>query len=92
MLLSSSSEDTPKEAYNPLRTFTTYGCAGAGVDTIAIERVRDHFYDVKYWNNNSKYGEYEAKSYYCLMLLSSSSEDTPRICSLAAAVLSTVIR
>ena len=54
-----------QEAYNPLRTFTTYGCAGAGVDTIAIERVRDHFYDVKYWNNNSKYGEYEAKSYYC---------------------------
>lgn len=54
-----------QEAYNPLRTFTTYGCAGAGVDTIAIERVRDHFYDVKYWNNNAKYGEYEVKSYYC---------------------------
>ncbi len=54
-----------QEAYNPLRTFTTYGCAGAGVDTIAIERVRDHFYDVKYWNNNCKYGEYEVKSYYC---------------------------
>lgn len=54
-----------QEAYNPLRTFTTYGCAGAGVDTIAIERVRDHFYDVKYWNNNSKYGEYEVKAYYC---------------------------
>ena len=54
-----------QEAYNPLRTFTTYGCAGAGVDTIAIERVRDHFYDVKYWNNNCKYGEYEVKSYHC---------------------------
>ncbi|MCM1231306.1 MAG: flagellar hook-associated protein FlgK [Ruminococcus flavefaciens] len=53
-----------QQAYNALRTFTTYGCAGAGVETIAIERVRDNFYDVKYWNNNSKYGEYSAKQYY----------------------------
>lgn len=57
-----------QEAYNPLRTYTTYGCAGAGVDTIAIERVRDKFYDMKYWDNNSKYGEYQAKAYYDQML------------------------
>lgn len=54
-----------QQASNALRTFATYGCAGAGVDTIAIERVRDEFYDVKYWDNNCKYGEYEVKSYYC---------------------------
>ncbi|MBR5799810.1 MAG: flagellar hook-associated protein FlgK [Lachnospiraceae bacterium] len=54
-----------QQASNALRTFSTYGCAGAGVDTIAIERVRDEFYDVKYWDNNCKYGEYEVKSYYC---------------------------
>lgn len=54
-----------QQASNALRTFSTYGCAGAGVDTIAIERVRDEFYDVKYWNNNCKFGEYEVKSYYC---------------------------
>ncbi len=53
-----------QEANDALRTFTTYGCAGAGVDTIAIERVRDQFYNVKYWDNNCKYGEYEVKSYY----------------------------
>ncbi len=47
-----------------MRTFTTYGCAGAGVDTIAIERVRDHFYDVKYWNNGSSLGQYEVQQYY----------------------------
>lgn len=57
-----------QEANNALRVFATYGCAGAGVDTIAIERVRDHFYDVKYWNNNCKYGEYSAKSYYMSMI------------------------
>ncbi len=59
-----SRQQVSQQASNALRTFTTYGCAGAGVDTIAIERVRDSFYDVKYWNNNCKYGEYEAKSYY----------------------------
>ncbi len=53
-----------QEANDALRTFTTYGCAGAGVNTIAIERVRDQFYNVKYWDNNCKYGEYEVKSYY----------------------------
>lgn len=59
-----SRQTVTQQASNALRTFTTYGCAGAGVDTIAIERVRDSFYDVKYWNNNSKYGEYTAKQYY----------------------------
>lgn len=57
-----------QQANDALRTFTTYGCAGAGVDTIAIERVRDQFYNVKYWNNNSKYGEYDIKAYYCQMI------------------------
>lgn len=41
-----------------LRTYTTYGCAGAGVDVNSIDRVRDVFYDFKYWNNNAKVGEY----------------------------------
>ena len=35
-------------ASEPMRVFATYGCAGAGVDTLAIERVRDQFYDEKY--------------------------------------------
>ena len=59
-----SRQEVTQQASNALRTFTTYGCAGAGVDTIAIERVRDSFYDVKYWDNNCKYGEFEVKAYY----------------------------
>lgn len=59
-----SRQTVSQQAFAALRTFTTYGCAGAGVETIAIERVRDNFYDVKYWNNNSKYGEFAAKQYY----------------------------
>ncbi|MDR2888235.1 MAG: flagellar hook-associated protein FlgK [Lachnospiraceae bacterium] len=59
-----SRQQVVQEASDALRTFTTYGCAGAGVDTIAIERVRDHFYDVKYWNNRSSLGECEVQQYY----------------------------
>jgi len=59
-----SRQTVTQQANNALRTFTTYGCAGAGVDTIAIERVRDNFYDVKYWDNNCKFGEFTVKKYY----------------------------
>lgn len=59
-----SRQQVTQQANLALRTFTTYGCAGAGVDTIAIERVRDSFYDVKYWDNNCKFGEFEVKKYY----------------------------
>ncbi|MDE7445428.1 MAG: flagellar hook-associated protein FlgK [Lachnospiraceae bacterium] len=59
-----SRQQVTQQANLALRTFTTYGCAGAGVDTIAIERVRDNFYDIKYWDNQSKYGEFSAKQYY----------------------------
>lgn len=59
-----SRQEVTQQASDALRTFTTYGCAGAGVETIAIERIRDSFYDVKYWDNNSKYGNYSMKQYY----------------------------
>ena len=59
-----SRQQVQTQAANPIRSFTTYGCVGAGVDTLAIERVRDIFYDEKFWENNSKLGEYEAKDYY----------------------------
>ncbi len=53
-----------QEANRALRTFTTYGSAGAGVDTIAIERMHDQFYDNKYWDNNEKLGGADIKCYY----------------------------
>lgn len=52
------------QAQNAMRTFTEYGSAGAGVDVISIERMRNEFYDVKYWNNNADSGEYDLKSSY----------------------------
>ena len=60
-----SRQQVNSQAADALRTFTTYGCAGAGVETMAIERVRDNFYDVKFWNNNANYGQSVSKAYYC---------------------------
>lgn len=63
-----SRQQVTQEAANALRVFATYGCAGAGVETIAIERVRDKFYDNKFWANETKLGEYDVKAYYCKMI------------------------
>ena len=63
-----SRQQVNTEAANALRVFATYGCAGAGVETLSIERVRDLFYDHKYWDNETKLGEYDAKLYYCNMI------------------------
>ena len=63
-----SRQKVETEAANALRVFATYGCAGAGVETLAIERIRDAFYDHKYWANETKLGEYDAKLYYCNMI------------------------
>lgn len=59
-----SRQKTDTAPADALRTFTRYGSAGAGVDTLAIERVRDQFYDVRYRQNETILGEYEMKSYF----------------------------
>ena len=59
-----SRQQVEQQAASALRVFQTYGCAGAGVETLAIERIRDEFYDGKYWDNNAKVGEYSMKQYY----------------------------
>ncbi|MCR5418307.1 MAG: flagellar hook-associated protein FlgK [Lachnospiraceae bacterium] len=53
-----------QKASDPLRSYTTYGTLGSGVDTVSIDRQRDQFYDYKMWKNNTKCGEYEEKAYY----------------------------
>ncbi|HIW81812.1 MAG TPA: flagellar hook-associated protein FlgK [Candidatus Acetatifactor stercoripullorum] len=63
-----SRQQVVQQASNALRVFQTYGCAGAGVETLAIERVRDEFYDYRFWNTNAKLGEYEMKQYYMQQL------------------------
>lgn len=59
-----SRQQVTQQAANAIRVFQTYGCAGAGVETLTIERIRDQFYDSRYWVNNAKVGEYDQKQYY----------------------------
>ena len=63
-----SRQEVKQEAMNPLRVFATYGCAGAGVNTLAIERIRNQFYDNKFRQNETKLGEFDTKAYYCKMI------------------------
>ena len=59
-----SRQKVKQEASDAIRVFAKYGCAGAGVDTIAIERIRDSFYDVKFRNNEQLLGNVSQKNYY----------------------------
>ena len=51
------------EAKAALRNYT-YGTLGSGVDAVSITQLRNTYYDVKYWTNNSNVGQYEKKVYY----------------------------
>lgn len=57
-------ETAVKEAASSLRTYAPYGTLGAGVDVTEISQTRDSYYDEKYRNNQTYYGEYEAKNNY----------------------------
>lgn len=59
-----SRQKVKTQASDALRTFTRYGTAGAGVDTLSIERMRDEFYDVKYRNNETLFGRVTQRNYY----------------------------
>lgn len=59
-----SRQQVVTQAAEPMRVFATYGCAGGGVDTLAIERIRDNFYDEKYRDNETRLGDSERKEYY----------------------------
>ncbi len=51
-------------AASALRSYTTYGTLGAGVTVDSVTQLRDTYYDLKYWNNQSKVGYYYSKKYY----------------------------
>lgn len=59
-----SRQYTVQKASEAIRVFASYGCAGSGVDVIAIERHRNEFYDEKFWRNNNYAGNYSTKEYY----------------------------
>lgn len=59
-----SRQQVTQTAADSLRTYATYGCMGSGVDVKGVNRVRDEFYDTKYWNNQKNVGEFDKKAYY----------------------------
>ena len=63
-----SRQETIQSAAAALRMNTTYGMAGSGVVTTEIKQVRNKYYDLKYWNNNSSLGNYNMKQYYMLQI------------------------
>lgn len=63
-----SRQQVNQTAAEAMQFFSTYGCVGAGVDILGAERVRDLFYDEKYWSNSSKLGEIDKKQYYCAII------------------------
>lgn len=63
-----SRQEVNQTAAEALQYFQSFGCVGAGVDVLGAERIRDIFYDEKYWANNSKLGEADKKQYYCAII------------------------
>lgn len=59
-----SRQKVVQNASSPLSSHNTYGMIGTGVDVEEIKQIRDFYYDVKYWSNNSRCGEYNTKNYY----------------------------
>jgi flagellar hook-associated protein FlgK len=53
-----------QQASKAIQVNSSYGMAGTGVTVTGVTQQRDDYYDVKYWNNNTIYGEYSGKSHY----------------------------
>ncbi|MQN02249.1 MAG: flagellar hook-associated protein FlgK [Lachnospiraceae bacterium] len=47
-----------------LRAYTRYGAISTGVSTDSVTRMRDQYYNVKYWENQSNYGQMNIEEYY----------------------------
>lgn len=48
-------------ASDALRVHAKYGSAGTGVTTVSITQVRNLYFDVKYWQNQSSLGMYDTR-------------------------------
>ena len=57
-----------QQATRALRVYQRHGMVGTGTEVTEIVRKRDTYYDIKYWKNQSRYGEYVYKNYYMRQL------------------------
>lgn len=63
-----------QQASTPLTLYSKAGMAGTGVDVVDVSRVRNVYYDEKYRNCNTAYGNYNTKDYYLNSIQSYFSE------------------
>ncbi|MCR5109079.1 MAG: flagellar hook-associated protein FlgK [Lachnospiraceae bacterium] len=63
-----SRQKVTQQAADALRTFTSYGMAGAGVNAVSVDQIRNQYYDIKYWNSCSTKGIYEERQDYMLQI------------------------
>lgn len=47
-----------------LKVNSSYGMAGSGVNVTGVIQMREQYYDMKYWKNNTLYGEYATKTHF----------------------------
>lgn len=71
-----SRQQVDQKAANAMRTYQSAGCAGSGVVTTSIDRIREGFYDEKYRENQAYLGEYKTKAYYMKTIESFFDETT----------------
>lgn len=53
-----------QQAAKALQVNSSYGMAGTGVTVTGVTQIRENYYDMKFWKNNTMYGEYSSKSQY----------------------------
>lgn len=59
-----SRQSVISRASNAVRLGTSAGMQGTGVTITGVEQIRNPYYDIKYWRNNSMRGEYSSKYDY----------------------------
>ncbi len=63
-----SRQQVTQQAADALRLHTTYGMAGAGVNSMSIDQIRNEYYDLKYWNSSSTLGIYAEHKDYMMQI------------------------
>jgi len=53
-----------QQAGKALKVNGSYGMVGTGVSITDVTQMRNEYYDMKYWENNTSYGEYSSKEHY----------------------------
>lgn len=53
-----------QKASKAMQMNSSYGMAGTGVAVTGVTQQRESYYDMKFWKNNTMYGEYSSKSHY----------------------------